>query len=250
MGAHLAEEVYIGTLKLKNRIVMPPMVTQYASPEGLVTERTKDYYAARARGGAALIFVEASRIDKSGHTFVNQLAISDDICISGMKELVDEIVRLSKEFGILTEYTAFLAREGTDLSREDDVLEEVAHNLRSRAMASRSGIEAVNQSFNSNAQLRQKVLNRQNAYWDRNMQRVQVSQVRQVNDRAFYQQGKRWVDSRVVERQANAPDRVVEIGSPEFLALARRLSEQNRQGSLSFKGEIMLEVDGRTVLCK
>ena len=30
-------------------------------------------------------------------------------------ELVDEIVRLSTEFGILTEYTAFLAREGTDL---------------------------------------------------------------------------------------------------------------------------------------
>src|SRR6185369_3288875 len=32
-----------------------------------------------------------------------------------VKELVDEIVRLSKEFGILTEYTAFFAREGTDL---------------------------------------------------------------------------------------------------------------------------------------
>ena len=28
-------------------------------------------------------------------------------------ELVEEIVRLSTEFGILTEYTAFLAREGT-----------------------------------------------------------------------------------------------------------------------------------------
>ena len=32
-----------------------------------------------------------------------------------IKELIDEIVRLSTEFGILTEYTAFLAREGTDL---------------------------------------------------------------------------------------------------------------------------------------
>jgi Ca-activated chloride channel family protein len=33
-----------------------------------------------------------------------------------MKELVDEVVRLSQEFGILTEYTAFLAREGNDLT--------------------------------------------------------------------------------------------------------------------------------------
>ena len=32
------------------------------------------------------------------------------------RELVEEIVRLSTEFGILTEYTAFLAREGTDLA--------------------------------------------------------------------------------------------------------------------------------------
>ena len=31
-----------------------------------------------------------------------------------LKELTDEIVRISTEFGILTEYTAFLAREGTD----------------------------------------------------------------------------------------------------------------------------------------
>ena len=33
-----------------------------------------------------------------------------------MKELIEEVVRLSTEFGILTEYTAFLAREGTDIA--------------------------------------------------------------------------------------------------------------------------------------
>jgi len=40
------------------------------------------------------------------------------------RELVDEIVRLSTEFGILTEYTAFLARQGTDFSQKDKVLSE------------------------------------------------------------------------------------------------------------------------------
>ncbi len=45
-----------------------------------------------------------------------------------VKELVDEIVRLSTEFGILTEYTAFLAREGTDLGRRTDVMRD-AQNI-------------------------------------------------------------------------------------------------------------------------
>ncbi len=38
------------------------------------------------------------------------------------RELVDEIVRLSTEFGILTEYTAFLAKERTDFSKKDAVV--------------------------------------------------------------------------------------------------------------------------------
>ena len=49
------------------------------------------------------------------------------------RELVDEIVRLSTEFGILTEYTAFLAQEGTDFSQKDKVLSEAENLFRSRA---------------------------------------------------------------------------------------------------------------------
>ena len=49
------------------------------------------------------------------------------------RELVDEIVRLSTEFGILTEYTAFLAREGSDLSRRTEVLAEAWRNFDTRA---------------------------------------------------------------------------------------------------------------------
>ena len=49
------------------------------------------------------------------------------------RELVDEIVRLSTEFGILTEYTAFLAREGTDLSQKDKVVSRGRDLFRDRA---------------------------------------------------------------------------------------------------------------------
>ena len=53
------------------------------------------------------------------------------------KELIDEIVRLSTEFGILTEYTAFLAREGTDLHDVSEVHREAMDNFSARAMRSR-----------------------------------------------------------------------------------------------------------------
>ncbi|MFC2022390.1 hypothetical protein ACFLTR_04200, partial [Chloroflexota bacterium] len=49
----------IGTMEVKNRIVMSPMGTNYADAEGYVTERLKEHFEERAVGGAGLIIVEA-----------------------------------------------------------------------------------------------------------------------------------------------------------------------------------------------
>ena len=78
MKRKLLEPFQIGKMRLKNRIVMAPMETQYAAEDGYVTERNKDYYEARARGGAALIIVEATYIHRQGWAHANQLSISDD----------------------------------------------------------------------------------------------------------------------------------------------------------------------------
>jgi 2,4-dienoyl-CoA reductase-like NADH-dependent reductase (Old Yellow Enzyme family) len=45
----------IGSMAVQNRIVMPPMATNYATPEGSVTERQVAYYVERARGGVGYI---------------------------------------------------------------------------------------------------------------------------------------------------------------------------------------------------
>ena len=47
----LFEPLHLGGIRLKNRLVMAPMGTNYASPTGEVTERLLDYYEERARGG-------------------------------------------------------------------------------------------------------------------------------------------------------------------------------------------------------
>ena len=168
-----------------------------------------------------------------------------------LKELVEEIVRLSTEFGILTEYTAFLAREGTDLSQRSQVLAKANTLFVDRAMNTRSGLGAVNQSANFTYQIGQQELNFANGYFDANMNRIEVTTVQQISDRAFYRRGGRWVDSRIVDKESKIePKKVIEFGSADFRKLASRLAEEGRQGTISLRGDILMVVDGDPVLVK
>jgi len=85
----------IGSMELENRIVMPPMTTVLGGADGEVTDRFIDFYAARARGGAALITAEAVDV----HPYTHNLslgdrgftAIYDDRFIPGLRRLTDAI---------------------------------------------------------------------------------------------------------------------------------------------------------------
>jgi len=168
-----------------------------------------------------------------------------------LKELVDEIVRLSVEFGILTEYTAFLAREGTDLDERNAILRDANRNLVERAQNVRQGMAAVNQAFNDNFQQAQFRENRRNYFFDQNMKRVQITRVQQINDRAFFQRAGRWIDGQAINSTAGTqPDRTVVVGTPEFSQLLRQLVAENRQGALAMSGEVLLRVDDRNILVK
>ena len=166
------------------------------------------------------------------------------------RELVEDIIRLSKEFGILTEYTAFLAREGTDLSRPATLLTEAERNFNMRAIQTRVGYAAVNQEFNNAAQRSQVQMNVRNGYFDSNMNRVEINTVQQVSDRAFYRRNNQWVDSALVDQPASTPHKVIEIGSEEFRLLAHRLADEGRAGTIALDGEILLRVDGENILVK
>ena len=168
-----------------------------------------------------------------------------------VKELVDEIIRLSTEFGILTEYTSFLALEGTDLGAFA-ANGEVAYGLyKDRGQNTRSGMGGVNQSLNNKFYFGQSSMNRGNWFLDANMDRVSISNVQQVNDLAFYNRNGRWIDSRLAEQSKDIkPDREIKIGSPEHLELARRLTKTGRNGAVSLRGEILIQVDGKSFLLK
>lgn len=84
----------IGQMEIRNRIVMPPIVTNTGTREGFVTQRTRDHYEVRAKGGVGLIIVEATHIDfPRGRGFIYQLAIDDDKDMPGLRRLAESIKR-------------------------------------------------------------------------------------------------------------------------------------------------------------
>jgi 2,4-dienoyl-CoA reductase-like NADH-dependent reductase (Old Yellow Enzyme family)/thioredoxin reductase len=81
----------IGKLELKNRIVMPPMATNFAGEDGFVNERHIAYYVRRARGGVGYITFEHTGVLKQGRAFPNMALIDSDQHIPPFKKLVEAV---------------------------------------------------------------------------------------------------------------------------------------------------------------
>ena len=81
----------IGPLRLRNRVIMGPMGTNFGTTDGLSTERDKIYYAERARGGAAMIITEAMVITGNARNHRASLCIFDDRFIPGLADLTKAI---------------------------------------------------------------------------------------------------------------------------------------------------------------
>lgn len=89
----------IGAMTLKNRIAVAPMVRNWATEEGLVTERLVHHYRTVAAGGVGMIILGASYVDPIGKGFLNQLCIHDDKCIAGLKTIADAVHEYEVKLG-------------------------------------------------------------------------------------------------------------------------------------------------------
>jgi 2,4-dienoyl-CoA reductase-like NADH-dependent reductase (Old Yellow Enzyme family) len=83
----------IGSVEIRNRIVMPPMTTRTADEEGKVTDETVAYYMARVRGGVGMITCEMASPSREGRHRRRELGIYDDRFLPGLSRLTDEIHR-------------------------------------------------------------------------------------------------------------------------------------------------------------
>lgn len=87
----MAEPGMIGNLRMKNRLMLAPMGTNYSTTDGISTERDKQYYVQRAIGGVSMIMTEAMVMTEDARNHRNSLCAFHDRFIPGLATLVEAI---------------------------------------------------------------------------------------------------------------------------------------------------------------
>jgi hypothetical protein len=162
--------------------------------------------------------------------------------------LAGEIVRLSRQFGILTEYTSFFAREGMVLGGPGAEVARVRRELDAKALRVRSGAGSVSQDANRAGRKSAGWVDPRNTFLGDDLRPVELGGVNQVGDLAFHRRGGRWVDARLLDATGGAGLRALVPGSAEHARLADQLAREGRQGALVLRGEVVVLVDGTPVL--
>jgi NADPH2 dehydrogenase len=88
----LLESCPIGTIEIRNRVVMPPMC-MYTATGGYVNDFHIAHYLTRSLAGVGLIIVEATGIEPNGQISQNDLGIWDEAHLDGLSRLAEAIKR-------------------------------------------------------------------------------------------------------------------------------------------------------------
>jgi Ca-activated chloride channel family protein len=152
----------------------------------------------------------------------------DQIDLNGKTdELIDELVALSKKYGILTPYTAFLAREDMDIADANTMRWEAERNL-VILEDEVSGESAVRQRGAKN-KLKANTfatydVSEEDSYVDKEM----TSNVNNIGSRTFYNRSGNWVESTITEEEEKNAI-TIKPYSEEYFELARSNSLEFNQ---------------------
>jgi 2,4-dienoyl-CoA reductase-like NADH-dependent reductase (Old Yellow Enzyme family) len=102
----------VGGVELRNRVVSPPMERNYGTPDGAVTDRYVAYLRARAAGGAALVFTEATYVRADGRGRARQLGAHGDHVIPGLRALADAVHAEGALLGVELNHSGRVAHSG------------------------------------------------------------------------------------------------------------------------------------------
>ena len=82
----------IGSLQLRNRIIMAPMGSNFAEADGHCGERIQAYYETRARGGAGLLIMGVCSVAfPAGTAEPFQVGVSSDEFLPGLSRLAERV---------------------------------------------------------------------------------------------------------------------------------------------------------------
>lgn len=180
----------------------------------------------------------------------------DQVRLHKSDELIQEIVRLSKDWGIPTEFTSFFVDE--PVMAEDAVRR--AQKSMDAAREQQTGTWGVTQSMNNNAMKNQAQvtaspsampamapaggvggapagssrLGNSRAYFDQEGKVVAVNQIQNIGTRTFYQRGNVWVDSRTDDQKNLKTIQIKQFSSAHFKLLKAypELNQYQRLGNM------------------
>jgi len=98
--AKLFESIKIKDMEFKNRIVMPPMCMYSSDDDGYANDWHFIHYGSRAIGGAGLIIVEATGVERRGRITDRDLGIWDDSHILGLSNIATKCKEYGARVGI------------------------------------------------------------------------------------------------------------------------------------------------------
>lgn len=88
---HLFRPIDIGTMEVRNRIMMAPLSTHWAPDDGHVTQQLIDFYEARATGGVGLIVCEGASPDCDHPYWKRSLGLWSDDVVPSFRRLADAV---------------------------------------------------------------------------------------------------------------------------------------------------------------
>jgi Ca-activated chloride channel family protein len=195
-------------------------------------------------------FARAS--DRFSYAFLEQLwavrrigFLLDQIQLNGHStEVVNELIRLSKQYGIITPYTSFLADERTDLSNPTALLREgnkTSFDLISNVSGGIGQVNATNRAAMNAATIAPaasisgmgaaQLGNSKLASYEAN-QTERLASVQNVANKALYKRGQQWIDSSIADKDVaklNAVAKTITQFSDEYFRLAATNSVADNQ---------------------
>lgn len=112
---HLLAPGSIGSLEIRNRILVTAMGVSLSESDGHVGERLMAYHEEHARGGAGLIITGVAGVAwPIGAVQPNQTAISDDRFLPGLRELTERVHRHGAKIAVQLHHGGLVAGYSSD----------------------------------------------------------------------------------------------------------------------------------------
>ena len=110
--SHLLSPGHIGTMELRNRMIVTAMGANLAEPDGTCGERIRRYHEEQAKGGVGLVNTGVAGVAwPIGANQPGQVAISDDKFIPGIKAVADAVHAHGAKFSVQLHHGGLVGME-------------------------------------------------------------------------------------------------------------------------------------------